>query len=129
MHVELDESRPIWVQLVDEFRRRIAVGEWAPGSKIPSVRELALDFGVNPNTAQRALSETDRLELTVSVRTSGRYVTDQPSIIAQARTDLAEETIDHFIATVSGIGMDLHETTEALGTRWPLVTDTGKDAS
>ncbi len=129
--MDIDESRPIWLQLVGEFSRRIAVGVWAPGVRIPSVRELALDIGVNPNTVQRALAETDRVGLTVPMRTSGRYVTDDSAVISRARSELAEETIDGFIAVVVGIGMGLEDTISALTTRWPptrsITTDEPKD--
>ena len=50
--MDLDDSRPIWVQLADDFRRRIVSGQWPPGSKVPSVRELAASSGVNPNTGK-----------------------------------------------------------------------------
>jgi len=55
--VPIDDSRPIWIQLVDDFRLRIVTGAWVPGTRIPSVRDLAADTGVNPNTVQRALAE------------------------------------------------------------------------
>lgn len=129
--MDIDESRPIWLQLVEEFRRRIAVGHWAPGSKIPSVRELALDIGVNPNTVQRALAETDRVGLTVPMRTAGRYVTADSRVIARARGELAEEAVDGFIAVVAGIGMNMDETFHVLEQRWhraqPSTTDESKD--
>ena len=121
--MEIDESRPIWLQLVAEFRRRVAVGEWPAGSKIPSVRELALEVGVNPNTVQRALGETDRLGLTVPVRTSGRYVTQDGAVVAHARSELAEATIDGFIAVVAGLGMDLTEALSSLSSRWPAANE------
>ena len=121
--MEIDESRPIWLQLVAEFRRRVAVGEWPAGSKIPSVRELALEVGVNPNTVQRALAETDRLGLTVPVRTSGRYVTQDGAVVAHARSELAEATIDGFIAVVAGLGMDLTEALSSLSDRWPAANE------
>ena len=124
--MEIDESRPIWLQLVDEVRRRVAVGEWPTGSKIPSVRELALEVGVNPNTVQRALAETDRLGLTVPIRTSGRYVTEDGAVVARVRSELAEATIDGFIAVVAGLGMDLTEALSSLSARWPTI-DKQKD--
>ena len=58
--MDLDDSRPIWIQLVDDFRMRIVTGIWPAGTRIPSVRDLATQAGVNPNTVQRALAELDR---------------------------------------------------------------------
>lgn len=129
--MEIDESRPIWPQLVEEFRRRVSVGEWAPGARIPSVRELALDIGVNPNTVQRALSDTDREGLTVPLRTSGRYITKDLEAIQRTRSQLAEATVARFVAVVAGIGMDMDETIMLVKRCWPetrsAITDQPKD--
>jgi DNA-binding transcriptional regulator YhcF (GntR family) len=74
--MEFDTSSPIWVQLVGDFSRRIVTGEWPAGGRIPGVREIAVDVGVNPNTVQRALAEMEREGLCRSERTAGRFVTD-----------------------------------------------------
>jgi len=116
--MKIDDSRPIWAQLVDEFRRRIAAGEWMPGAKVPSVRELALELGVNPNTVQKALGEVDRLGLTITERTAGRFVTTDADAIADGRAALAASTVDSFITTATGLGMSLDDATALLGRRW-----------
>ena len=51
--MRIDDTRPIWIQLADSFRARITDGTWKPGQKIPSVRDLAIEAGTNPNTARR----------------------------------------------------------------------------
>ena len=85
--MDFDPSVPIWLQLVDEFRRRIVTGEWPRGERISGVRELAGDLRVNPNTVQRALAELDRLGLTRSERTAGRFATDDGAVIDAARVE------------------------------------------
>ncbi|MDN6438885.1 MAG: GntR family transcriptional regulator [Corynebacterium nuruki] len=122
--MDVDDTRPIWVQLVAEFRRRIAQGQWAPGTKIPSVRELALELGVNPNTVQRALGELDRAALTLTERTSGRFVTEDRDTIAAAREELATAATDHYIDSVAGIGLDLTEATQLIARRWAAREET-----
>lgn len=114
----IDDSRPIWAQLVDEFRRRIAAGEWMPGAKVPSVRELALELGVNPNTVQKALGEVDRIGLTTTERTAGRFVTKDEDAVVDARTALAASTADSFVVTATGLGLSLADATELLTRRW-----------
>lgn len=114
----IDDSRPIWAQLVDEFRRRIAAGEWMPGAKVPSVRELALELGVNPNTVQKALGEVDRIGLTTTERTAGRFVTKDEDAVIDARTALAASTADSFVVTATGLGLSLADATELLTRRW-----------
>lgn len=116
--MDVDDARPIWVQLVVEFRRRISAGEWAPGSRIPSVRELALEMGVNPNTVQRALGELDRESLTLTERTAGRFVTQDRDAIDAAREALAAATTDTYIDSVAGIGLGLEDAARLLARRW-----------
>lgn len=116
--MDVDDARPIWVQLVVEFRRRISTGQWAPGSRIPSVRELALEVGVNPNTVQRALGELDRESLTLTERTAGRFVTRDRDAIEAAREALAAATTDTYIDSVAGIGLGLEDAARLLARRW-----------
>jgi len=116
--MQIDDSRPIWAQLVDEFRRRIAVGDWLSGEKVPAVRELALELGVNPNTVQKSLAEVDRLGLTTTERTAGRFVTQDLAAIREARAALAATTADGFATAARGLGMSLAEATRLLEKRW-----------
>lgn len=116
--MRLDDTRPIWVQLVDELRLRVVSGEWQPGERIPSVRDLAADAGVNPNTVQRALAELDRTGLTTAERTAGRFVTTDRAAVDRARRELAAGAVDSFIGAVSALGMDLDEARAVLAERW-----------
>ncbi|AWH97376.1 GntR family transcriptional regulator [Dietzia psychralcaliphila] len=116
--MQFDNSSPIWVQLVEEFSRRIVIGEWAAGAKMPGVRELAADLGVNPNTAQRALAELERLELCRSERASGRFVTSDEARIDEVRADLATEAADEFIRRVRGLRMTHDKARALLDNRW-----------
>lgn len=116
--MQIDDSRPIWAQLVDEFRRRVAAGEWRAGARVPSVRELALELGVNPNTVQKALGEVDRLGLTVPERTAGRFVTSDEGAVAESRAALAAATADGFAQAARGLGMTLEEAQRLLAGRW-----------
>ena len=112
--MQIDDSRPIWVQLVAEFRLRIVSGQWAPGSKIPSVRELASSAGVNPNTVQRALAALDRTGLTAAERTAGRFVTADGAVLDAVRAELATEATDAYLTSLTGLGMSLEEVTRLL---------------
>lgn len=116
--MQIDDSRPIWVQLVAEFRLRIVSGQWAPGSKIPSVRELASSAGVNPNTVQRALAALDRTGLTAAERAAGRFVTADGAVLDAVRAELATEATDAYLTSLTGLGMSLEEVTRLLAVRW-----------
>ena len=116
--MHFDTSSPIWVQLVGEFSRRIVTGEWTAGAKMPGVRELAADLGVNPNTAQRALAELERLELCRSERATGRFVTNDEARIDAVRADLATDAADEFVRRVRGLQMAHDQARTLLKERW-----------
>ena len=127
--MQVDDTRPIWIQLVDAFRHRIVSGQWAPGSKIPSVRELASGAGVNPNTVQRALAELDRTGLTSAERTAGRFVTADAAVLDAVRRELATGATDAYIVALTGLGMSLDGATRLLAERWTDRPATGEPQS
>lgn len=106
MQWNFDGSAPIYAQLVEGIRLRIIMGEYLPGSRIPPVRELAMEAGVNPNTMQRALQELERAGLVMSYRTNGRYVTEDAASIEEARTALAQKHVHVFIQRMRELGYD-----------------------
>ena len=73
---KFNDEQPIYQQIISQIKERIVAGEWKAGSKLKSVRELALEAGVNPNTMQKALAELEREGLVYSQRTAGRFVSD-----------------------------------------------------
>ena len=88
---------------------QIVSGNYKPGSKIPSVRELAAEAGVNPNTMQRALAELERKGLVTTQRTSGRVVTEDMEMIKETRNLLAKEQIQDFINRMKELGFEKEE--------------------
>ena len=105
---------PIYAQIVDEMTMRIASGQYPPGGKLPSVRDLALEAGVNPNTMQRALAELERRELVHSERTSGRFVTEEEDILNTLHEDLAKRYFEEFADKLHKIGMSGEDIAEAV---------------
>ncbi|WP_311478091.1 GntR family transcriptional regulator [uncultured Gulosibacter sp.] len=116
--MEFESGTPIWTQLVDEFIRRIASGEWTAGSRIPAVRELAGDLGVNPNTAQRALTELERRGLCRTERTAGRFITDDSELITETRVTLARSSADDYIRIARGLGLSQTQATRLISESW-----------
>ena len=96
MDKNLQENMPIYMQIMNNVREAIASGELAPGERVASVRELAGEFEVNPNTMQRALNELEREGLLVSERTSGRFVTKDAVLIGELKKRMASEAADKF---------------------------------
>ena len=109
MQWKFDGNAPIYTQLVDQMKLGIVSGEWIPGQRIPAVRELAVDAGVNPNTMQRALQELERQGLMFSQRTSGRFVTEDREMIEDAKRTLANRHITAFIRQMQALGYTRQE--------------------
>lgn len=97
---------PIYTQLVARLQEQIVSGAYPPGSKLPSVRDLAADAGVNPNTVQRAFAELERLGLIYTQRTSGKFVTEDAAAIDAARRALAEGQTRQYLAAMLALGFD-----------------------
>ena len=106
---ELDSNRPIYLQIAEKIELEICSGVYQPGDKIPSVRELAQEVGVNPNTMQRALAELERKQIIVTFRTSGRTVTEEKGRIQELRNNLAKEQIKSFLEKMQEMGFDKKE--------------------
>lgn len=106
---EFSSNIPIYIQIMNEVKLRIASGVWEAGQRLQSVRELAVEFSVNPNTMQRALSELERDGLLYTERTSGRYVSREQSKISKARDEMAEEYAQHFYSSMVKLGYKENE--------------------
>jgi len=109
MEWQLRSDAPIYSQLVAHITLGIVSGEFAPGERLPSVRDMALEAGVNPNTMQRALTELERNGLVYSQRTAGRFVTEDKTVIDTAKNKLADENIRGFLDAMSRLGYLRHE--------------------
>ena len=101
---QYDTGTPIYLQIIQRIRQKIVSGEWAPGDRVAPVRDLALEFGVNPNTMQRSLSELERDGFVYSERTSGRYITNNTALIEGARETMAMEIVEAFIRQMAQMG-------------------------
>lgn len=117
MEWKLDDSRPIWMQLQEQLTRKILSGAYPAGEKLPSVRDLAAEAGVNPNTMQRALASLDAAGLTVTNRTTGRTVTEDEAILEGMRATLAESIIEQFYESAAELGYTKEQVLELLKRR------------
>ncbi|NLU25143.1 MAG: GntR family transcriptional regulator [Clostridiales bacterium] len=110
-------DQPIYTQLVEQVTLAILSGEFPPGGKLPSVRELAAQAGVNPNTMQRAFSELERGGLIFSQRTSGRFVTEDTVVIEAAKERLARQRLMEFLQSMRLLGYDNKQVLQLLQSR------------
>ncbi len=108
------EGVPIYTQIIELIRVGIANGTYPPGEKMPAVRELAMQAGVNPNTMQRALSELERDGLLHTERTNGRFVTENEGALQALRESLAEAYIAELFDKARRLGMTDTQIVEAV---------------
>lgn len=106
---DLDDNRPIYLQLMEKIQQDIVSGVYEPGDKLPSVRELALEASVNPNTMQKALSELERSGLVYARRTSGRFITEDETMLKHLKTELATGHIKEFFDKMKQLGFQPEE--------------------
>ena len=98
------QDLPIYTQLTEQLTLAIISGEYPAGARLPSVRDLALEAGVNPNTMQRALTELEREGLVYAQRTAGRFVTEDFDAVERARLRIANEKAAEFLAAMEKLG-------------------------
>ena len=110
----LDDTRPIYLQLEDIIKSKIIAGIYKPGQKLPSVRELAAEAAVNPNTMQKALAELERSGLVYTQRTSGRYITEDTAIMQNLKHQLAHNLIQQFLEAMAHLGYTREESIQLL---------------
>lgn len=104
MQWKLTDDRPIWMQLTEQLTERIVSGLYPLGSRMPSVRELAAQAGVNPNTMQRALAQLEADGLVVTNRTASRTVTEDSQSVDRVRHSLAEDKMEFYVAGMATLG-------------------------
>lgn len=114
MKWDIDSQRPVYIQLIEQIQAAIVSEIFHPGDKLPSVRDLAAEAGVNPNTMQKALSELERMNLLYTNRTSGRYITSDTHLISSLKRDSITNEITDFLSRMKQLGYDPKEVIEKI---------------
>jgi len=109
MKWQFSSDAPIYSQLIEQIKVGIVSGAFPPGERLSSVRDLAMEAGVNPNTMQRALTELERDGLVYSQRTAGRFVTEDTAMIESAKQKLADRQIQNFLTAMTRLGFEKEE--------------------
>ncbi len=109
MSWKLDSNKPIYLQLMDTIKTQILSGVYEPGAKLPSIRNLALEASVNPNTMQKAMSELEREGIITNNRTSGYCVASDETIINAFREKKADAAISEFVLSMNNMGFSTDE--------------------
>lgn len=105
---------PIYSQIVEQMKLHIASGAYKMGDKLPSVRDLAVEAGVNPNTMQRAFAELERDGLLHSERTRGRFITEEENVLENMKKELGRNFIREMFENMKKLGMSNDEILEAV---------------
>lgn len=114
MNWNITAGRPVYVQLIEQLELAIVTGDYPLGSRIPPVRELAAEAGVNPNTMQRALQELETRGLLQTMRTSGRIVSADEQTLHDLRQKRAEICLSEFLLQMQKLGYSRQETLDLL---------------
>jgi DNA-binding transcriptional regulator YhcF (GntR family) len=109
MEWDINSERPVYIQLIEQIQTGIISGYYKPGDKLPSVRDLAADAAVNPNTMQKALVELERTQLVYANRTSGRFITSDETMIKKLKGQSAKNQIIDFLEKMKQFGFENEE--------------------
>ncbi|WP_410511451.1 GntR family transcriptional regulator [Paenibacillus sp. BR2-3] len=109
MTIEFDNNLPIYIQIMNYIKGEIVTGKLGPGDKILSVRELASELQINPNTVQRTFQELEREEIVETRRGMGRYVTSEEDKIMTIKKEMAKDVLDRFIRGMKELGFEGEE--------------------
>jgi len=109
MSFNFSNDRPIYIQLLENLQVLIVSGDINNGERIPSVRDLALEYKVNPNTVQKALQELESLGLIYTERTNGKFVTNDQKLIEKYKTEFAKEKVNNYFKSMNELGFSKEE--------------------
>lgn len=107
-------DKPVYLQIAERIRREVLAGRYSAGSQIPTVRQLALEAAVNPNTVQHALIELENEGIIIARGTIGRYVTEDRQVLESCRKRLAEELVRKFIESMAQLSISEEQVIEML---------------
>ena len=116
--MEFDNNRPIYIQLLEDFKLKISSGDWKSGEKMDTVRNLAKIYWVNPNTVQRALQELEREGLAKSNRTTGRFITDDEELIEKIAKGAFYKSCDNLISVAEELNLTKEKSMTLLDEYW-----------
>ena len=112
--MHFDPMRPIWLQVMGEIETSIAAGVRQPGEKLPGGRELAVAYGINPNTAARVYQELEKAGLSETRRGMGTYVTGDEARIRRLREELARQAVGLFLEKINSLGINRQEAAQMI---------------
>ncbi|MCK9526892.1 MAG: GntR family transcriptional regulator [Limnochordia bacterium] len=123
LHIDFSTSIPIYLQIIEEFKRQVVTGVLKPGDKVPSQRELAAQIKVNANTVQRAYREMEILGLVETLRGQGTFVCQNHQIVEETKSEMLTNLVDDFVRAVQALGLSQEATLEVVKSRFLEIED------
>ncbi len=123
MNIDFTTSTPIYLQIIEEFKRQIVTGLLKPGDKVPSQRDLAAQIKVNANTVQRAYREMEILGLVETLRGQGTFVCQSDQIVEETKSEMLTNLVDEFVRSVRALGLSQEAIMEVLKSRFADLED------
>jgi DNA-binding transcriptional regulator YhcF (GntR family) len=121
MNFEIDPKIPIYVQIIQYIKKKIILAEIKGGERLPSVRDFAIEFKVNPNTIQRVYTELENEKLIFTQRGIGKFVTEESDVVTKLKKDMFNEIIDNFIRDSKELGFSKDEIVTIISERFQEV--------
>ena len=119
MQIEFDNSKPIYLQIVDKIKKQLIRNELDIGDKIPSQRELAQQLKVNPNTVQRAYNEMEAMGMVETLRGQGTFICDKPGMLKEIKEEMIEDIMRRFFYDIKSLGYEDEEITDLIN-KWKI---------
>lgn len=116
--MKYENDRPIYLQVIEDISRRLIQGELNLGEKLPSVRDLAVQYQINPNTASRVYKEMESQGLCYTKRGMGTFITEDSGMISTLQKEMAETCLDTFLQGMQALGIDLDQMIQLLKERY-----------
>lgn len=112
--MQFNSRIPIYLQVINQIKKQMALSELSPGDKLPSSRELAIRYSINPNTANRVYKEMELMGLCFTKRGLGTFVTEDTHIVQGIKQDMAKEYVQRYIEAMKSLGFSQNEMVEAI---------------
>ena len=119
--MRFDNTMPIYLQVIQDIKKKMIQGKLPLGAKMPSARELGIQYQINPNTASRIYRELELEKLCFTKRGVGTFVTEEESILPKIRSEMAEKTLEEFVVQMKALGYGEDELIESVKLKYEEV--------
>ena len=116
--MDFKANQPIYLQVIDDIKRKLVTGDISPGQKLISVRDLAIDYQINPNTAARVYKEMENMGMCHTRRGLGTFITEDENMIDSIRSEMAASYLDDFVEGMHTLGLSLDDVIRLIGNRY-----------